>query len=459
MEAQVIETAWEILKEGSICDNCLGRQFAQLATGLTNAERGRALKIVLAMIADEKLKQSEKELMELLAPSSEHAQKKLGVKIEQKCWVCGDLFKKLDSLAEKAQKLLANYEYNTFHVGTIVRGELAEKEEILWNKCRIAQAEPLKAEVNREIGKLLQHKTGKKVEFTRPDIVVLIDLEREEVRLQVNSIFIYGRYRKLIRGIPQTHWPCRKCRGLGCEYCNFTGKMYIESVEELIAPKVLEASGGSEAIFHGAGREDIDARVLGRGRPFILEVREPKIRSPDLKAIEQAINSYASGKVEVEELRFVEKAAVEMIKNREVDKLYRVKVKFDQAISEEKLKIALASLIKSTIEQRTPQRVVHRRANKIRKRKVLEAKLKELKGNEALLEICCEGGLYVKELISGDGGRTKPSLSELLGVEASAVELDVIEVLGGIEWQNHAAREEKLETDCVKPLEKKDSLQ
>ncbi|MEM2934058.1 MAG: tRNA pseudouridine(54/55) synthase Pus10 [Methanocellales archaeon] len=448
MEAQVIETALEILKEGSICDNCLGRQFAQLATGLTNAERGRAIKIILAMIADEQLKKrGEGELLELLAPSSEHAQKKLGVKIEQKCWVCGDLFKKIEKLEEKAQRLLANYEYNTFHVGTIVRGELAEKEEILWNKYKITQAEPLKAEVNREIGKLLQHKTGKKVELMRPDIVVLIDLEREEARLQVNSIFIYGKYRKLIRGIPQTHWPCRNCHGIGCERCNFTGKMYIESVEELVAPKVLEASGGRKAIFHGAGREDIDARVLGRGRPFILEVREPKIRNLDLKTLEQAINSYAAGKVEVEGLRFVEKTAVEIIKNREAEKLYRVKVIFDQAISEEKLKIALASLIKTTIEQRTPQRVAHRRADRIRRRKVLEVELKEFKSNEALLEIRCEGGLYVKELISGDGGRTKPSLSEMLGVEASAVELDVIEVLGGIEWQDLAVREEKQEID------------
>ncbi|MEM2990083.1 MAG: tRNA pseudouridine(54/55) synthase Pus10, partial [Halobacteria archaeon] len=247
----------------------------------------------------------------------------------------------------------------------------------------------------------------------------------------------------LVRGIPQTHWPCRSCRGLGCERCKFTGKMYIESVEELITPKVLEASGGSEAIFHGAGREDIDARVLGRGRPFIIEIKEPKRRSLDLKALEQEINSYASGKVEVNGLRFVEKNAVELIKNREADKLYRVKVIFDQAISEEKLKIALASLMKSTIEQRTPQRVVHRRADKIRRRKVLEAELREFKSNEALLEIRCEGGLYVKELISGDGGRTKPSLSELLGVEASAVELDVIDVIGGIEWQDHAVREGK----------------
>lgn len=433
MDTEVIETACRILKEGSICDSCLGRQFAQLSTGLTNAERGRAIKIALAMIADQQLKErGEKGLLELLAPSSEHAQKRLGVEIEQKCWVCIDLFKKLEAFAAKAQKALADYEYDTFHVGTIVRGELAEKEEILWTECKIAHGEPLKAEVNREVGKLLQQKTGKKVDLLRPDIVVLVDLEREEARLQVNSIFIYGRYRKLVRGIPQTHWPCRECRGIGCERCRFTGKMYSESVEELITPKVLDASRASGAVFHGAGREDIDARVLGSGRPFVLEVREPKIRGLDLRAVEREVNSYAAGKVEVEGLRFVEREAVEIIKNGEADKLYRLKVIFDQAISEEKLKIALASLIESTIDQRTPQRVAHRRADKIRRRKLRGAEIKEFSPREASLEIRCEGGLYVKELISGDEGRTKPSLSELLGIDARVVELDVIEVSGGI---------------------------
>ncbi len=433
MEAEVVETACRILKEGSICDNCLGRQFAQLSTGLTNAERGRALKIALSLIADKKFKESgEKDVLELLAPSSEHAQKRLGVVLEQKCWVCSDLFKKLEGFASIAQKVLADYEYNSFHVGTIVRGELAEKEEILWTECKIAHGEPLKAEVSREIGKLLQQKTGKNVDLARPEIVVLADLEREEVRLQVNSIFIYGRYRKLVRGIPQTHWPCRECRGVGCERCNFTGKMYSESVEELIAPEVLKACKASGAVFHGGGREDIDARVTGSGRPFVIEVREPKIRSPDLVALEHAINAYAGGKVEAGELKIVGRESVEIIKNREVNKLYRLKVIFDQAISEEKLKIALASLMESTIDQRTPQRVAHRRADKIRKRRVIEAELKELSGIQASIEIRCEGGLYVKELISGDEGRTKPSLSGLLGVKAKVLELDVIEVCGGI---------------------------
>jgi len=101
------------------------------------------------------------------------------------------------------------------------------------------------------------------VDFERPDLVVLLDLWTEKVELQVNSVFIYGRYRKFERGIPQTRWLCRECRGRGCEKCNYTGKMYPESVEELISGSILAEFKGEYMVLHGWGREGIDVRMLG----------------------------------------------------------------------------------------------------------------------------------------------------------------------------------------------------
>jgi tRNA pseudouridine synthase 10 len=40
----------------------------------------------------------------------------------------------------------------------------------------------------------------------------------------------------------------------------------------------------------------------------------------------------------------------------------------------------------------------------------------------------CEGGLYIKELISGDEGRSQPSVSDILGTPAICAQLDVMEV-------------------------------
>ncbi|HIH65546.1 MAG TPA: tRNA pseudouridine(54/55) synthase Pus10, partial [Methanothermobacter thermautotrophicus] len=79
------------------------------------------------------------------------------------------------------------------------------------------------------------------------------------------------------------------------------------------------------------------------------------------------------------------------------------------------------------IKQRTPVRVSHRRADRVRERRVLEISWNWLDGCLELI-IKGEGGLYIKELISGDSGRTEPSVSSVLGVPARCVALDVLEV-------------------------------
>ncbi|MEE3419062.1 MAG: hypothetical protein VZQ62_07000 [Methanosphaera sp.] len=44
------------------------------------------------------------------------------------------------------------------------------------------------------------------------------------------------------------------------------------------------------------------------------------------------------------------------------------------------------------------------------------------------LKIKCQGGLYIKELISGDEGRTVPSVSSVTNNKALCTQLDVLKV-------------------------------
>ena len=180
-------------------------------------------------------------------------------------------------------------------MGTKVNGMLLENEELLWEIAGASHAEPLKAELNREVGKIIERETGKIADFDRPDLVVILNLWIEEVELQINSVFIYGRYKKFKRGIPQTKWLCRECRGKGCQRCDFTGKMYAESVEELISCPILEEFKGEDMVLHGSGSEDIDARMLGSGRLFVLEIKEPRRRKLDLRLLENKVNGGGTG--------------------------------------------------------------------------------------------------------------------------------------------------------------------
>jgi tRNA pseudouridine synthase 10 len=427
----VLEISKKILHEGPICDHCMGRQFAKLSTGLSNRERGQAVKLALVLEGDRIYKNENDDfLLKELAPCSALARKTLRIEGEdEQCWVCLDQFKKLDFWAEEAAKALEGLEYSTFLVGTKVSGLLSENEEILWAEAGTAYAEQLKSELNREVGKRIAEKVEKEVDFQNPDIVITLDIATNKFELQVRSVYIYGRYLKKVRGIPQTRWPCRKCKGRGCEKCGFTGKQYPESVDELIKGPVVEAFEAVDTAFHGSGREDIDALMLGSGRPFVVEAKSPVKRTADLEALTAKINENAAGKVEVRDLRFVEKSMVETLKSSKADKTYKLKVTFKEPVSEEKLKSCLESLSGTEIAQQTPKRVVHRRADLIRKRYVHSITLDELTDDGyAYITINCEGGLYVKELISGDEGRTNPSLTGLLGIPALVEDLDVVNV-------------------------------
>jgi tRNA pseudouridine synthase 10 len=265
---------------------------------------------------------------------------------------------------------------------------------------------------------------------------VILDLATDELSVQVNSAFVYGRYRKLERDIPQTKWPCNDCggtgrkRGAACDGCGGSGYRYDESVEQLTAPPVREAMDGEEAVFHGAGREDVDALMLESGRPFVLEVKEPRTRDVDPTALEREVNEFAEGKVEVEGLRLATHEMVERVKELDATKTYRMDVTFEEPVDAESFAAALEALDGATIHQDTPQRVTHRRADVTRTREVYDIDGELSDDHTATVEVHGEGGLYVKELVSSDDGRTEPSLAGLLGVPAEVTALDVLDVTG-----------------------------
>jgi tRNA pseudouridine synthase 10 len=406
------EQAKAILSYGETCDHCLGRFFGKRSHGLSNDERGRGLKISLAL-----------------------AENQPYTSFSGTCWVCGNFFDNVPIWADRVVEAVKGLEFNTLLVGCRVPPLIAENEEMVWSDLSLADPEPFKSEVNREVGKAVSARIDKGVDFKKPDVVIILDASAGTVEVQVNPVFFYGRYQKFERGIPQTHWDCRACKGKGCEKCNFTGAQYFDSVEELIGRPVIEMFDAENAVLHGAGREDIDARMIGTGRPFILEVVAPKKRSVDLAALEAKINRTAEGRVSVAITRWADRAEVETLKSNKAHKKYRILVEVDGELSADEFANALKSLKGVTIQQRTPERVAHRRADKIRERRVLDIGLAGEQDGRFVVEVLGEAGLYIKELISGDSGRTIPSLTEILKRKAHVTSLDVTQVEGAKEGE------------------------
>ncbi len=281
-----------------------------------------------------------------------------------------------------------------------------KKEEILWEEANCEYTEPIKAEINREVGKFVSKLTKKEMDRGNPDITVIIDLENERTKIISSPIFVYGGYKKLVRGLPQTKW-----------------EKYKETVEDIIAKPLMKETKAYEHSFHGCGREDINARCLD-WRPFVLELTAPKSRKLDLKKTEKEINK--SKKVNIKGLRLSSRQEVAAIKEAKPDKSYRVLVSFEKPVTDKDLKKTL-KLKGATIKQETPQRVVHRRADLMRNRKVKDIKC-SVKGKNVEFEVKGEAGLYIKELVTGDNGRTKPSIAGTLNNSAKVLELDVIKI-------------------------------
>ena len=403
--SEILEKVGEILDYGPVCDHCLGRFFGKMSHGLGNEERGRSLRI--AYLIDKNLPYEVK---------------------DEKCWICNNLFDSSKEWAEKIAGTLAGIDFDTILVGCRVPPLIAESEEMVWTDLGLLSPEPFKAEFNREVGKIVSSLTGKPVDFKRPDIVAVCDLSKDNVEIEINPLYIYGRYCKYERGIPQTRWHCRECRGKGCERCNYTGKMYSDSVEELIGRPLIEFFRAEEAVLHGAGREDIDARMLGTGRPFVIEIVKPTSRAFDPEELENLINKSADGRVSVTIDHISDRKEVETLKSGKAHKKYSILVEIEGEFSADEVKSALKGLRGATINQRTPERVSHRRADKVRKRRCIDIDCTGSEDGCFRIEVLGAAGLYIKELISGDEGRKSPSLSEIIKCPARVKSLDVVMV-------------------------------
>ena len=410
----------KILREDPVCDACTGRLLADRSFGLTNVERGKSMRIAACLKDDTPYE-----------PVDQMA-----------CWVCEGHCSRVDEWARLVEEAVEDVAFETYQVGCRVPPLLAENDRLLRESLGLADdaGELLKSELNREVGKRVGEGTGTMVDFDRPDILALLHLERNHVEVSINPAFVYGRYRKEERDIPQTEWPCQDCGASGkqlgnqgeepCSGCDGTGYRYDVSVEGLTVPHVVEAMDGEEGLFHGAGREDVDARMLGRGRPFVIEVKQPHRRTPDVEMLQETINAAANGAVTVDELTLATYEMVERVKELDASKRYEATVAFGEEVTDEALQRAVKTIDGTTVTQFTPRRVDHRRANLTRERTVyaIDGVLKS--PTEATISIHGEGGLYVKELISGDDGRTKPSLAGELSVPAEVTALDVIDVEG-----------------------------
>ena len=330
---------------------------------------------------------------------------------------------RVEALAQAVLALRDETEFRSFWLGTRLKGPIEQRE-----------AEELKRACNRAVClRLLELCPDLEPKLEEPDAVITLHYTEAAATIRPKPLLLYGRYLKFSREMPQSRWHCRRCRGRGCEICGGTGRRFTETVQEMVAAPILDVCRGADSKMHSVGREDVDARMLGNGRPFVIELTEPRVRTINVPELQAEINAAHSGKIEIRELQPADRALTRQVDTISPDKSYRASVACLSAVAPERLQ-RLDRLRGIEIAQETPRRVLHRRANRVRKRAIISLNIENIRrsdtGKAAAFDLLLrvESGTYIKEFVSGDEGRTVPSVAQILGAPCECDELDVLEI-------------------------------
>ena len=310
----------------------------------------------------------------------------------------------------------------------------------------------------------------------------LQSMEKQEA-LQIHAavwrrpFLVQGHYTKARRDVSQTPF------FIHADNPKKRQRLGISSIEEQILPAITDVCGGistlnnspdfdnviyGKAKFHASGREDMDVRMILptytsnmkniSGRPFCCEVIDA-LRMPtvnDLQDVVKSINHTDPGSNNAELMQISSQyfgcnplgvgidpdtfsfGPGEAFKNLQSETEQKHKYYGCLCWSQETLppqtelerRLTMTAvgntLFPLELQQQTPIRVLHRRANTVRIRHIVSCPLVErLDDHYFRLHISTDAGTYVKEFCHGDLGRTQPNVSTLLGCgKADILELD-----------------------------------
>lgn len=247
------------------------------------------------------------------------------------------------------------------------------------------------------------------------------------------TIHIAGRYNKYLRNLSQSPW------------IDKDDVRIKHSVQELIEDGLKEFLKFDKSIFSSSGREDVDVRMLGKGRPFVFKLTNPwdssNYNQETMTKIQDYVNTRHRGKISIRDFQVVSKESVakNLMDGQESKmKQYRALCCCSRPLSPEDIE-RINKTEDLYINQNTPIRVLHRRTLAIRRRKVQRMSIERVQVGEFdsvkpenldrlfALNLVTEAGTYIKEFVHGDFGRTEPCLYSILGdCDTDLMELDVM---------------------------------
>ncbi|HWQ17571.1 MAG TPA: tRNA pseudouridine(54/55) synthase Pus10 [Sulfolobales archaeon] len=419
--SEILRLSREILARYPLCDRCFGRLFANLGRGLSNLERGRAIKLTLAMGYHDEASRDPEKLRDELYSISRNAGEPFQSLYKyiygaeppsvMPCYICGGRIESLISeWVKKAGDSIKNLGASRFILGIRPPKGFVEAEEEIARVFSLQYWETVRSELKREIGKSVATTYGLSPDFDDPEIILILDLERGSVEAIMPPLILSTRLVKLVRGFSVKRRP----RGGG-------------SLEDIARTNIKDL--GRDVDIKIPIRDTSRYRILGGGCESIIEIRSPEPGKRDLRNLAKILNR-TSSTYRVEILGKGSRRIAEELPAKVKRIWYRAHIYIEKEVDSKFIE-SLAPRRITNIEQKTPSRIL--RAGYRGIEKVIKGDMgieKILRISDKTLEILftLPPNIYAEEAITGDGGRTSPSISSLLGVDVIPLEVDVINI-------------------------------
>ena len=331
--------------------------------------------------------------------------KKLGKSDHKTCYICKNIFDSLELVLSNIFEKSSHFDFKTFHLGITLKPSFLERDDYLKSKFKIKGIENVKFAIAKELAKKISRRTNSKRITDDPDLFIQANFKDESCILRAKPMFVYGRYNKKIRKLPQKQGLCRSCNGIGCHNCDFKGIENLQSIEGKISNLLIKKFDCNQVKINWIGGEDQSSLVLGKGRPFFAKILNPKRRNRILRKTSDLEGVYLS---ELQKLSIQPKGSIPFKS--------KVSITIDT-----KKPISSTQLKKLKILENAEIQDFSRDKRSIKKR-IYKVGYKKLGKTSFILDLVADGGISIKSLIQQSD--VVPNVSELLENQCECKKFD-----------------------------------
>lgn len=331
------------------------------------------------------------------------------------CTVCAGIMQRIPSLRDAARAAIGPHA--CYDIQIELPASVAASDNATIDELRCAPSCLLKNHLKAALAMSLRRVRG------APVLRVTVIERSFRCSLQWPNLYVTGRYLKASRRVSHARF--------------MPGVRPASSVEGELTAAFSSLIPCADVRFASAGREDMDVRMLGTGRPFCVTLVSPSPSGGAAQTTSDLISQLLPSLPPDVVCGYGVSASNLSLTLDEPDmsprhtKEYECVVSCARAVTDTML-ARVDAIDDLPLRQRTPARVAHRREMMDRDKRVLSARATRICDSAFVLRLATSTGTYIKEFVNGDFGRTVPSLAAVLDpddpVQCQILQLDVVRV-------------------------------